>query len=90
MTLTRRSLVPFVCLALCLPIAAQQKKILVTGMGEEALRELRTAAPSAQIVGVAFKQICGRIAVFIGNDPSEPSFYDFIILPDGSWFAWGV
>ena len=43
----------------------------------------------AQIPGVYFKQICGRIAVFIGNDPLEEAFYDFLILSDGSWFAWG-
>jgi hypothetical protein len=43
----------------------------------------------AQIAGSNFKQICGRIAVFMGNEPDEESFYDFIILPDGSWFAWG-
>jgi hypothetical protein len=43
----------------------------------------------AQIHGAAFKQICGRIAVFIGSEPTEESFYDMIILPDGSWFAWG-
>lgn len=52
-----------------------------------------TARPSirdeAQIPGQAFKQICGRIAVFIGSEPTEESFYDFIILSDGSWFAWG-
>ncbi|HLV37007.1 MAG TPA: hypothetical protein VKY59_17920 [Spirillospora sp.] len=52
-----------------------------------------TARPNirdeAQIPGAAFKQLCGRIAVFIGSDPAEESFYDFIILPDGSWFAWG-
>jgi hypothetical protein len=43
----------------------------------------------AQIPGIAFKQICGRVAVFIGNDPAEEAFYDFLILSDGSWFAWG-
>jgi hypothetical protein len=43
----------------------------------------------AQIAGSNFKQVCGRIAVFMGNEPNEESFYDFIILPDGSWFAWG-
>ncbi|MBZ0303999.1 MAG: hypothetical protein K8J31_29945, partial [Anaerolineae bacterium] len=52
-----------------------------------------TARPNirdeAQIPGAAFKQISGRIAVFIGSDPAEESFYDFIILSDGSWFAWG-
>jgi hypothetical protein len=43
----------------------------------------------AQIPGVFFKQVCGRVAVFIGNDPETTSFYDFLILPNGSWFAWG-
>jgi hypothetical protein len=43
----------------------------------------------AQIPGVSFKQVCGRIAVFIGSEPNETSFYDFLILADGSWFAWG-
>jgi hypothetical protein len=43
----------------------------------------------AQIPGAAFKEICGRIAVFIGSDPDEESFYDFLILADGAWFAWG-
>ena len=43
----------------------------------------------AQIPPAAFKQICGRIAVFIGSEPEQPSFYDFLILADGSWFAWG-
>ncbi len=43
----------------------------------------------AQIPGSAFKELCGRIAVFIGNEPGANSFYDFLILPNGSWFAWG-
>ena len=43
----------------------------------------------AQIPGFFFKQHCGRIAVFIGNEPETESFYDFLILPNGSWFAWG-
>jgi len=43
----------------------------------------------AQIPGIAFKQICGRVAVFIGSEPTDNSFYDFLILADGSWFAWG-
>jgi hypothetical protein len=43
----------------------------------------------AQIPGVAFKEICGRVAVFIGSEPQAESFYDFLILSDGSWFAWG-
>lgn len=43
----------------------------------------------AQLPGAAFKELCGRIAVFIGSEPETPSFYDFLILPNGSWFAWG-
>ncbi|MBL8162784.1 MAG: hypothetical protein JNJ61_12425 [Anaerolineae bacterium] len=43
----------------------------------------------AQIPGSSFKEQCGRIAVFIGSEPDAPSFYDFLILPNGSWFAWG-
>lgn len=48
-----------------------------------------TPRDEAQITGAFFKQNCGRIAIFIGNDPSEEAFYDFLILADGSWFAWG-
>lgn len=47
------------------------------------------ARDEAQIPGSAFKELCGRIAVFIGSDPDALSFYDFLILPNGSWFAWG-
>ncbi len=47
------------------------------------------ARDEAQIPGAAFKELCGRIAVFIGSEPDSPSFYDFLILPNGSWFAWG-
>jgi hypothetical protein len=47
------------------------------------------ARDEAQIPGSAFKELCGRIAVFIGNEPGASSFYDFLILPNGSWFAWG-
>lgn len=43
----------------------------------------------AQIPGQAFKELCGRVAVFIGTEPEAVSFYDFLILPNGSWFAWG-
>lgn len=43
----------------------------------------------AQIPGQAFKELCARIAVFIGTEPESNSFYDFLILPNGSWFAWG-
>jgi hypothetical protein len=43
----------------------------------------------AQIPGAAFKELCGRIAVFIGSEPEATSFFDFLILPNGSWFAWG-
>lgn len=43
----------------------------------------------AQIPGFAFRELCGRIAVFIGTEPDTPAFYDFLILANGSWFAWG-
>jgi hypothetical protein len=43
----------------------------------------------AQIPGAAFKELCGRIAVFIGSEPEAPSFFDILILSNGSWFAWG-
>lgn len=52
-----------------------------------------TARPNmrdeAQIPPTYFKQICGRVAVFIGNEPESEAFYDFLVLPNGSWFAWG-
>jgi hypothetical protein len=47
------------------------------------------ARDEAQIPGSAFKELCGRIGVFIGSEPDSPSFFDFLILPNGSWFAWG-
>lgn len=47
------------------------------------------ARDEAQIPGFFFKQPAGRIAVFIGNEPETPSFYDFLILANGAWFAWG-
>lgn len=43
----------------------------------------------AQIPGSAFKELCGRIGVFIGSEPESQSFFDFLILPNGSWFGWG-
>jgi hypothetical protein len=43
----------------------------------------------AKIASARFKESCGRIAFFIGDDPNAESFYDFLIFPDGSWFAWG-
>ncbi|MEO8608182.1 MAG: hypothetical protein ABI690_09890 [Chloroflexota bacterium] len=52
-----------------------------------------TAWPSirdeAQIPGAAFKELCGRIAVFIGSESEATSFFDFLIFTNGSWFAWG-
>ncbi|HEX2907394.1 MAG TPA: hypothetical protein VHO69_11070 [Phototrophicaceae bacterium] len=47
------------------------------------------ARDEAQIPGAAFKELCGRIGVFIGSEPDSAAFYDFLILPNGSWFAWG-
>jgi len=43
----------------------------------------------AQIPGAAFRELCGRIAVFIGSESEATSFFDFLILTNGSWFAWG-
>jgi len=43
----------------------------------------------AQIPGAAFKELSGRVAVFIGSEPDANAIYDFLILPNGSWFAWG-
>jgi hypothetical protein len=43
----------------------------------------------AKIHSSKFKEACGRVAMFIGDDPNGESFYDFLIFADGSWFAWG-
>jgi hypothetical protein len=43
----------------------------------------------AKIPNVRFKEPCGRIAMFLSDDPNAESFYDFLIFSDGSWFAWG-
>jgi hypothetical protein len=43
----------------------------------------------ARIPGAQFKEPCGRIAVFLTDDPNGNAFYDFLIFQDGSWFAWG-
>jgi hypothetical protein len=43
----------------------------------------------ARVPGAKFKEPCGRIAVFLSEDPARESFYDFLIWGDGSWFAWG-
>ncbi len=43
----------------------------------------------AKLVGARFKEPCGRIAAFWGDEPGETSFYDFLIFADGLWFAWG-
>jgi hypothetical protein len=43
----------------------------------------------ARIATSKFKEPCGRIAMFLGDDPNAESFYDFLIFADGSWFAWG-
>jgi hypothetical protein len=43
----------------------------------------------ARIDSAKFKEPCGRIALFLGDDPGSESFYDFLIFADGGWFAWG-
>ncbi len=47
------------------------------------------AHDEARVPGARFKEECGRIAVFLGDEPGIPAFYDFLIWSDGSWFAWG-
>ena len=43
----------------------------------------------ARIPPYLFKDGCGRIGVFLTDDPQGVAFYDFLIFNDGSWFAWG-
>lgn len=43
----------------------------------------------AQIPGARFKEPCGRIALFVGDNPDAESFYDVLLYSDGFWFAWG-
>lgn len=43
----------------------------------------------ARIPSVQFKEPCGRIAVFLNDNPQGSAFYDFLIFQDRSWFAWG-
>lgn len=47
------------------------------------------AADEARIPPYQFKDLCGRIAVFLTDNPQGTAFYDFIIFQDESWFAWG-
>lgn len=47
------------------------------------------AGDEARIPSVQFKEPCGRIAVFLNDDPKGEAFYDFILFGDRSWFAWG-
>jgi len=46
-------------------------------------------ADEARIPPYQFKELCGRIGVFLTDDPQGTAFYDFIIFQDASWFAWG-
>jgi hypothetical protein len=43
----------------------------------------------ARLPNTRFKELSGRIALFIGDEPTGESFYDFLIFSDASWFAWG-
>jgi hypothetical protein len=43
----------------------------------------------AQVPAAKFKEVTGRIVAYIGDNPSTPAFYDFLIFGDNSWFAWG-
>ncbi len=42
-----------------------------------------------RILAAQFKEDCARIAVFLTDDPRGTAFYDFLLFPDESWFAWG-
>jgi hypothetical protein len=46
-------------------------------------------ADEARIPPVQFKEPCGRIGVFLTDEPQGTAFYDFLVFQDGSWFAWG-
>ncbi|PJF36612.1 MAG: hypothetical protein CUN49_04595 [Candidatus Thermofonsia Clade 1 bacterium] len=43
----------------------------------------------ARLPNARFKELSGRIALFIGDDPTGEAFYDILIFSDASWFAWG-
>jgi hypothetical protein len=43
----------------------------------------------ARIPPAQFKDGCGRIGVFLTDEPDGKAFYDFLVFQDGSWFAWG-
>lgn len=47
------------------------------------------SSDEARIPPYQFKEPCGRIGVFLTDDPQGSAFYDFIIFTDKSWFAWG-
>lgn len=47
------------------------------------------ATDDARIPPQQFKELCGRIAVFLTDDRDSNAFYDFLIFQDRSWFAWG-
>lgn len=81
---TRRLKVPTGKKALQLQIAGY--KILFVRLMETAWANPRD---EARVPGAKFKEECGRIAVFLSENPDRESFYDFLIWSDGSWFAWG-
>lgn len=43
----------------------------------------------AQIPAAKFKEMTGRIVAYIGDNPNNSAFYDFLVFADNSWFAWG-
>ncbi|MBO9308862.1 MAG: hypothetical protein J7551_03655 [Chloroflexi bacterium] len=43
----------------------------------------------ARLPDVRFRELSGRLAFFIGDEPTGEAFYDFLIFSDASWFAWG-
>jgi phosphoglycerate dehydrogenase-like enzyme len=49
-------------LAASLPLLAQQKKILVSGLSPDAIRELQSAAPKAKVVGITDRTAPAEVA----------------------------
>src|SRR5690606_35310797 len=69
-----------------LQLSITDYKIIFVPLAGAARPNLRD---EARVPGAKFKEECGRIAVFLGEDPAGTAFYDFLIWGDGSWFAWG-
>ncbi len=71
---------------ICLQLTFGDLKIIFVPLNGAARPNARD---EARIHSVKFKELCSRIAVFMGDSPDQEAFYDFLIFGDGSWFAWG-